>query len=265
MSKEFDEELAILIASFDKAYDIWNITDFYFNKYWFDNPYKIYLGANGENKKKFCPLKWLYINKGQDLSWSKSMFNYLNSIDTKYVLVYLDDFALKENVLTSEINKIVEFMNNDNSKMVRLSPNPKPDIKINSRIGRISINDRVPYATSLQAAIWDRNFLIDLLKYDFNPWEFETKAGKSIEVFNNSDKFYATYDSILKYKHFVEKGKFLPFIKENAKNDEIILNINNRLFWDKNDINTTFISRVYNVLPNKYKNKIRNFFIKEEL
>lgn len=265
MTKQLNKDLSILIASFDKAYDIWNITDFYFNKYWKDNPYKIYLGANGENKEKFCPEKWSYVNKGEDLSWSKSMYDYLNSIDTKYVLVYLDDFALNERVSTNEINNIITFMNDDNSKMVRLSSRPKPDMKINSKIGRISINDRVPYSTSLQAAIWDRNFLIDLLKYNFNPWEFETKAGKTIEAFNNSDKFYATYDSILKYKHFVEKGKFLSFIKENAKDDNISLNANNRSFWDKSDMNTTLMSIVYSYVPNKYKNKIRKLLKKEEL
>ncbi len=258
-------ELSILIASFSKAYDIWNITDYYFNKYWSDNPYKVFLGANGNDKKKYCPKKWLYINKGADLSWSKSMIDYLNCINTKYVLVYLDDFALTNNVVTNSIDTIIDFMNKDNSKMVRLSSRPKPDVKINSMIGRISIKDRVPYSTSLQAAIWDKEFLLDLLKYDFNPWQFETKAGKTNEAFKNSDKFYATYNSILEYKHFVEKGKFLSFIKENAKNDGIFLDINNRLFWDKSDMNTNISSKIYQYIPNKYKNKIRKIFNKDEL
>jgi len=260
-----NNELSILIASFSKAYDIWNITDYYFNKYWKDNPYKIYLGANGENRSDFCPINWLYINSGPDISWSNSMLDYLEAIDSKYVLIYLDDFALYNDVNTRDIEKVIQFINNNNSKMVRLNSSPKPDIKINNFLGQISIKDRVPYSTSLQAAIWDKDFLITLLKYNFNPWEFEIKAGKTAEAFENQDKFYSTYGAILQYKHFVEKGKFLPFIKELSKNDNINLKINNRLFWDKNDMNTKLSSTIYKMLPNQYKNRIRKIFNKEEL
>jgi len=52
-------------------------------------------------------------------------------------------------------------------------------------------------------AIWKKDFLIKLLEYDFNPWEFEVKAGKTKEALENSDKFFVTNFDFVKYTHFV--------------------------------------------------------------
>lgn len=256
--------ISILIASFDKAYDIWNITSYYFDKYWQNIPYEVFLGANGEDKSEFVPKGWKYINVGKDISWSRSMLDYLAHIDTKYVLVYLDDLMLLEKVDENKLDRSIEFMGSKNAKMLRLSPNPKPDIKIDKFVGRISVEDRVPYITSLHAAIWEKEFLIKLLKYDFNPWDFETESGKTKEALANKNDFYATYVKVLNYVHFVEKGEFFPFIKEYAKKDNIKIDLKGREFYEEKNY-FSLKSKIMEQVPNKYKNRIRKFFGKKEL
>jgi len=98
--------MKILISSYAKAYDIWPITDYFLSKN-FDCDVEFYLGANGEDKKVFVPNGWKYINKGKDVSFSKSLNDYLEEIDDEYFILMLDDFAILEPVDCSLIKKLL--------------------------------------------------------------------------------------------------------------------------------------------------------------
>lgn len=204
--------LSILISSHSRAFDLWHITHFFFKKNWPDCPYPIYLGANGVNRIEYCPKDWIYINKGEDVSWSKSLKDYLDSIPTDYILLLLDDFVLLRPVNQESIDDAFKFLVKNDGVMLRLVPNPKGSIYVNKKFSLIDVKNRVPYITSLQAAIWKKSFLIELLKYDYNPWEFEIKAGKTPECLKYYNKLFVSNTPLLHYKHYVEKGKFYPFI-----------------------------------------------------
>lgn len=254
------KNLTILISSYDKSHDFWHITAESFNKNWPDNPYEIILGANGKNHINSCPSGWKYLNKGADKSWHLSMIDYLSEVTTKYVLVHLDDFALIDKVSTNKINKCINFLEKENGVYLRLLPKPKPEIEIDDCFGAIAVSHNVPYITSLQPSIWNKNFLIELLKYKFNPWEFETKGGKTDLAINNKDAFYGVYKPIIDARHFVEKGKFLPYVKNLISSEEFNTLIDSRGIWEKDAVNDTFYSRIFNLIPNKYQNIVRKMF-----
>ena len=258
----------ILISSYYKSYDIWHITNYFLKKNWDDENLKIYLGTNGENKKEYCPKNWIYINKGEDKSFSQSLKSYLEEIKEEYFILMLDDFLILDKVNNYLINKAFEFIKENKGVYLRLTPNPKGDFKIDKYFSQIDVENKVPYITSLQMAIWKKDFLIKLLEYDFNPWEFEVKAGKTKEALENSDKFFVTNFAFVKYTHFVEKGKFYPFIKEFVEKENLKF-IGDRKFWTEKDLKrfqNSFIKQLLiNIIPNKYKNKIRKIFKKEEL
>ena len=259
--------MTVLISSHSKAYDVWHITNYFLNKYWKGN-LKIYLGANGENKKDFCPKSWIYINKGEDKSFSKSLISYIEEIEDEYFILMLDDFMILEAVDNSLIKKAFDFIKENRGVYLRLRPNPSGDKKVNKYFSQIDVKNKVPYITSLQMAIWKREFLIKLLEYDFNPWEFETKAGKTKESLEHSDKFFVTNFDFIKYTHFIEKGKFFPFIKELIKKEGLEF-IGERKFWDEKELKNfedSLIKQIIRkVIPNKYKNYIRRKIGKKEL
>lgn len=262
-------DVSILISSHSKAYDLWHITEYFFKKYWSECPFEIFLGANGENRFKFCPVGWKYLNYGKDISWSKSMIDYLSNINTKYVLLFLDDFILLNYVKEEAVKNLVDFAKKTDAMMIRTISNPKGDIEVDQNFDLVDIRSRVPYSTSLQVGLWNKDFLIDLLEYGFNPWEFKTKAGKTEKALKFYDKFFVSKKYIFKYTHFVEKGKFHPFIKELARKEKVYFDFSKRDFLNELDLKalkySNLKSKVSRFIPNKYKNSIRKILFKNEL
>ncbi len=257
----------LLISSHSKANDIWYITDYFLKKRW-KADLEITLGANGEVRKEFVPNDWKYVNNGEDISFSKSLMSYLNSINEEYFILMLDDFMILEEVDNSKIEKAFEFIKSNNGVYLRLVPNPKGDLKINNDFSKIDVKSQVPYVTSLQMAIWKKEFLMELLKYDFNPWEFEVKAGKTKESMLNSDGFYVTNYNFVTYTHFVEKGKFYPFLKDMLKKEGLSLE-SSRTFLSEAELNKmkdSYLKKsIRKILPSKYVNLIRKIIGKEPL
>lgn len=264
-----NNKLSILFSSHSNAYDIWHITEYFFNKYWSDCLIDVYLGANGNDKKEYCPNRWVYINNGEDKSWSTSLISYLNSIDTEYVLLLVDDTIFLNKVDNNLFMQALNFTINNNAKCLRLYPNPAPDIKIDSLYGQIDVLSEVPYITSWNNCIWQKNFLIELLKYDFNPWEFETQAGKTLESKKYHNSFFSVYMPVVDCSMFVEKGKFYPFIKELTNKEGIRFDFSNREFLShielKNLNKSRLRSKLSVIIPNRYKNKIRKLLGYHEL
>lgn len=259
----------ILFSSHAKASDIWHITEYFFNKYWKNCPFDIYLGANGEEKKAYCPKNWHYLNCGADESWAKSLTSYLQKMESRHVLLFVDDTILLNTPDIENLYRILKYIEKNGIKMFRLYPNPEPDIKINTLYGKIDVLSGVPYITSWNNCIWEKDFLIELLKHDFSPWDFETKGGKTVEAKKNHNKFYSVYKSIIPVSMFVEKGKFYPFIKELAEQENADFDFSKRDFLSRKDLIqmklATLRSKLSAPIPNRYKNKIRKLTGRPEL
>jgi hypothetical protein len=256
----------LLISSHDKAYDIWHITDFFIKKSKLKAD--IYLGANGEDKREFLPKEWSYINTGEDISFSKSLISYLKNIDSEYFILMLDDFMILEEVDMEKIALAFDFIKKNSGVYLRLKPNPSGDTKIDRDFSKIDVKGKVPYITSLQMAIWKKDFLIQLLKYDFSPWEFETKAGKTQEALSHYRDFYVTNYPFIHYTHFVEKGKYYPNLKDRLKQNGISL-ISDRKFLSDSELKTTQDSKIKifirNLLPKSLYIFLRKLLMKKEL
>jgi len=267
--EKFSQELAVLFCSFDKNYKRWNIVHHFFQKYWPTCPFKVYLGANGDDKKEYCPDSWVYINLGPDHSWQKSLSEYVAEIPQKYVLLLVDDTALIDHVDNKIIYEIFTFLKINQGVMCRLNPRPGPDKMLNKLIGRISVVDRVPYVASWTNVIWDKYFLTELLKLNHNAWEFEIKAGKSELALLNADSFYACKKAVISYIHFVEKNKFDPKIKKLLADDDVYMDLSSEIFLSKNELRclqrSYYFGKMQNIIPAVYRNRVRNFLGLQEL
>ena len=117
-------------------------------------------------------------------------------------------------------------------------------------------------------AIWKKEFLMQLLSYDFSPWEFEINAGKTRESMVNYDRFYVANYNFITYTHFLEKGKFYPFLKDILKKEELSLN-STREFLSEQELammQDSYIKKtIRNLLPSRYINFLRKVLGKEPL
>ena len=200
---------SVLIASFDKNRDIWPLFAYFFQKYWPECPYQVYLGANGEDCSEYVPDAWQYINKGPDLSWSKSMREYVEAIPTDTLLLMLDDYLLIGTPEEGKIMQAVEYASHE-AVYVRLNPEPRPrkKWKNNSAFGVLRYFDR--YRASLKAAVWNKDYLKHVLDLDLDPWTFELTIGEKIEFRNRL--FLGAYSFLLPNRHCVESGKYTYWI-----------------------------------------------------
>ncbi len=163
-------KVAILVTSCDKYQDLWEPFFTLFFRYWQDCPYPVYLGTN---HLKYDNGRVKTIAVGDDTDWSSGFRGMLEEIPHPYVIVLIEDYLLTQSVDTVRIDRLVSYMEDKGAGCLRLYPCPGPDLPCpdNPEVGEISKG--ADYRLSLQAAIWNRQTLLELLREGESAWELE--------------------------------------------------------------------------------------------
>jgi len=173
------DELAVVVSSCDGYSDLWPPFFFFFFQYWGNCPYPTFLVAN---RKRYNDPRVSTILVGEDLDWSSNLRRALLEIRLPYVLLLLDDYFLKGPVNSQRIHELFLYMKRKGAGCLRLFPSPGPDTPCqdNSEVGEILIGAR--YRVSLQAAIWKKEILLELLREGESPWELEIKGSRRADT-----------------------------------------------------------------------------------
>ena len=166
---------AVLISSCDKYQDLWDPFFTLFFRYWQDCPYPVYLGTN---HLKYDHNRVTTITVGDDTDWSSDFRSMLEQIPQPYVIVLIEDFLPTKSVDTAMIDRLITYMVDKGAGCLRLFPCPGPDLPYldNPLVGEISKG--ADYRLSLQAAIWDKQILLELLREGESAWELELNGTK---------------------------------------------------------------------------------------
>ena len=206
-------DCALLVMSCDAYSDLWTPFFSLLNRHWPDCPLPVYIGT-GTLSCGFPGVSVLKSDGGRD--WSKCFKDCLEQLGTKYVLVTLDDFFLRRAVPTNEVLRCLRFAEATDAIQVRLIPRPRPTNRLphEKLIGECAPGS--PYRLCMQAAIWNRMKLLELLCSGESIWEFEHNG--NARVSKTPGGFYSVWHSVLPYQgffahHVVEKGKWLPHEK----------------------------------------------------
>ena len=91
--------------------------------------------------------------------------------------------------------------------MFRLIPRPAPSKIKNKKYGEIAPNEK--WRVSTQAAIWNKEILLKILKSNESPWDFEMNGTRRA---NKYSAFFGTNNHIIKYYHHdVQRGLWFPW------------------------------------------------------
>jgi len=164
------EKTCVLVVSCDRYRDMWSPFFTLFFRYWPDCPYDIYLCSN---EIRYEDKRVKTILTGEDTSWSSNLKRCLERIPSEYVILFQEDFLFTRTVHTEKVIKLSQVIRKHEAACLRLMPSPAPD-KIDKEdpcLGEISKG--ALYRVSLQAAIWEKAELYDLLKDGESPWDFE--------------------------------------------------------------------------------------------
>lgn len=207
-----DVDMSILVVSYDGYSDLWE--DFFtlFNANWGERKYPLYL-ANNTLKVDFKNVH--IINCGEKAKWSTRVRTALNHINTKYICLLVEDYFVTEEVHQNEIDSILNFIKSERIKYYKFKMDKFSTVKGNIYKNYKflhAISDNMEYGISLQPAIWDKKYLMDLIGTEnYSVWKFEIDQIDKLGGTNSIiDKHVFDERNVMKICHVVVQGKILP-------------------------------------------------------
>ena len=182
----------------------WMIPLFYhfLNKYWPHCPYKTEIVADAVPNLDipFSPhTDSVFYTEG--VSWSSGILNYIKqSKDDKFLLTP-EDYILKSPVNTDRVLE-AEALCTGSVGCVRLNAPDKYFVHtkdVNIKGFKEYPLDR-SYSMSMQAAIWQRDYLIDVLRHGEDAWQAEIDGSKRLAVLMHKWRILWTTEAIWDYQ-----------------------------------------------------------------
>ena len=197
---------SVLIPSCDKYSDLWKPFFTMFWRNWPDCPFPVHLGSN---EQVFEHPRVTNIRIGPDKDWTSSTRKMLESLDTEYVLILLDDFFIRETVDTNRVLYFLDTLVEMKGHMLQLrKPIRRPFLRIKEFPDIVKLMTGTPYRVNLQPTIWRINSLLSIMRDGESPQEFEVNASKRSN--KDEDGYYCLRrERPIEWKHHVvEKGKW---------------------------------------------------------
>lgn len=235
MNSEEIKNCAVLVSSCDAFEDVWHSFFTFFSHYWPNCHFKVYLL---NNYKKFDFPGVEVINVGEDKKWASNMIKALDRVREKYILYLQEDYFFQSFVSNNNIDAVIKFAENKKAGYVRLVPYPPPDITDpeimgfpgniypGQKIGLIKSDSK--YRTSLQAAIWNRGTLLELLVGGESGWDMESRGSiRSMEI---KQPFFGVVKPVIDYfpKTAIKRGRWYYDAVKLCKKEGISIAESNR-------------------------------------
>lgn len=231
---------SILVNTTDSFEDCWHPFFKLFKKYWPEYKGKIYLNSE---KKEFTfeglniiPIK----NQLSWKPWSQCLKHALSFIEAEYILYMQDDYFFHSNVKNTEINKFFNILMHHKLDCLHLTDQcTSGPFNKNTGIEDIwEINKGVSYRLSTQAALWNKESLLKLIRNWESGWQFEKYGTKrSNYLLNkimcvNRDKIIKDKNEIIPYVFTgIIKGKWKKEVKELFRENDINWDFSKRGFY----------------------------------
>lgn len=232
------KDCTVLVCSCDDYEDTWYPFFKLFNKFWGDCPYDIYLNTEGKifsfdelNVKCFS-------SQYKKMPYGKRLLNCLNCIDTKYVFILLDDFFLRENVNTKEIQNYIEFMKINPDVAVISFDSVKDEFNIDDgKLEKFLLRPKyAEYKVNLQAGIWNKEKLMSYIRENDSPWDVEIQG--TFRSYETDDKFYTLKDlSLSPINYGKKKGLTWGIVRGKWVYEDV------KPLFDKHDIDVDLEQR----------------------
>lgn len=256
-----DNKMTVVFIGFDGYSDMWYDCISLYKKFWPDCNYKTFFV---NNEKDFDMDGIEVLHAGKNAEWSRKVQLALKSTDSKYICLLLEDFLVGKTIDTKVVHDTVSYIENEKiryfklTNMSRAVKNKDPHYKNKKFLHIIPENDE--YGVSLQAAIWERSFLEELLgDENYNAWIFEFNrvkeaAGKSYKL-NPGCVFDER--NILNLQHGVIQSKYLPGTIRYFEKLGIKLNIEREVMSYAHYYKLRLISKGKYVVPKSLRNNVK--------
>lgn len=263
-----DNDVAILVTSFDGYSDLWNNFFKIFSIYWKDCNIKIYLSTNNLDYKNDM-FDVDVLKTGNETNWKERMLKILDNISERYIIIFLEDYFLGKKVNNFDIWEIIEFMKNNNILMYRLANYPKQNPKKgnvwNGKAAEIYKDKR--YGVNFQCSIWNKKHLRKLIRLmnGVTCWDFEYMfLNKALNARHEIYTYYlADVRNLLNVQNGVLHGKWIPATRRFYEKEKIELDYGTRDFMNTKAVikrNIYIVGR--KIVPDSFNYKVKKILKK---
>lgn len=226
MSSYDRARIALFVASSDNTRDVFERVFPSLQRYWPDCPYSIYAGFNRvyESPQGFRPIY------APVSDWGIELAVQLRQLAADYVILFLDDFLLSSEVDSARVEKLISVALCRDYVYLRLTPVRRPLLprllqlaRKDGAIEAVPAND--PYYSSLQVALWKKAHLLQCLEQTRNIWNFERARPRG------AVHFASRTDRPIRYRHIVEKGRWLPDARRRLREAGTASDLGRRAVW----------------------------------
>ncbi len=262
MGKKGDFEL--IISSCDRFSDLWDAHVQLLKESWKDRPERIYLATDRSTEKAYEGIKIISAGEGTEIT--ERMKAVLELVESDYIVFTLDDYFLTEPIYTSNIQRGIDFMENNRVDFLRLVPATKWYLRRENAkpckgypgyfIRDISTGN---YKITLTPGIWRTDFMRKTVSRKMNAWEYEVALTGMAREFgavcaiSNHNEF--------PYLDVVRKGKLLRKADRYFKRNPIY-HSEREVMKLKDEMALNFRTRLKHVLPKKQLNKLKKAMIR---
>jgi len=184
--------ITALIGTCDSYSFLWeNFTSLY-NTNWSVESKKIFI-----SETKRVEIEGYETHLPGKLPWTDRVISAVEEVETDYVFFILEDYFLTEEMTQEEIDLCIELMEENGANKLMMEPISylmRYDLKNYSKFkGRFvyKVEDDSDFLSSIQPSIWRKDYLLQVLKPGWSPWEFECAGtdlirGKDNRIYNIS-------------------------------------------------------------------------------
>ena len=179
--------MKIVVLTCDKYSWLVPIFERFYKKNWPDNPYQTIVitetESSGFGAGDPYALDWpVFYTQG--VSWSSGILNYLSTQpDDEKFLLTPEDYIIKSPVDTEKVRRAEELCSG-NVGCVRLNV-PDKYFKRHAVATNIKHYKEYPldkpYSMSMQAAIWQKRYLMDVLRHNEDAWQAELNGSERLK------------------------------------------------------------------------------------
>lgn len=196
--------VAIVVMSCDQYSDLWEPFVKCFEHYWPDCDAPKYLvSETTECSNKFFKKTFTC---GQNTVWTDRLDYAMNQIEEDYLIMLCEDYFLCDRIDSDMIQALVEIAKVNDVGNLRLLPNPHPDRPFPKENGIGEISRGRQYRISLQAGIWNKEYLRQFSGMHTSVWDFERMGSAISNEFKQP--ILCTLRHVFPFVDSVHKGKW---------------------------------------------------------
>lgn len=170
------DRVTIVVSSCDAFFDAWRPFAFFFREFWRDCPFDVRLVVNQlEVRSSFIRT----IRVGEDKGWATNMQVALQQIATPYILYFQEDYFLTRPPDAEQLARDIEFALQEDAASLCFRDLSGLEPQLSQPPDRVTL---VPAEskgrTRLQATLWKRDALAQLLRPGETAWDMEARGSE---------------------------------------------------------------------------------------